>query len=308
MMLLAAVLACSPITTPQVTSSPVVSAAVTPQPSATGIGPSRSPADLTRLPEEQPVIDALMSAGMRVDLIGGSKWESQLGTKRPARVFIGDLHGRRVGADVIFLDAPVGEIRYCKLPDPHPGFMAWNLSFNGRESRGEGSVPTTILYGQRHFVITYDDPRIVDALRNALGLSVPPCLPLPSEERAVVGALTNAGVGLSLVGLSKFDWILGDAARRSGIFTGTIDGTQVRADVLFLDFPANNVTVCTEERPGETKFTVRVDGRVHSASPVTGSAMGPLYFAMNERFFVMSTNVRVRDALRDALGLSEPRC
>jgi hypothetical protein len=29
---------------------------------------------------------------------------------------------------------------------------------------------------------------------------------------------------------------------------------------------------------------------------------------MSERFFVMSTNVRVRDALRDALALSEPRC
>ena len=254
------------------------------------------------------MINALMSAGMRVDLIGGSKWESQLGATRPARVFIGDLHGRRVGADVIFLDAPVGEIRYCKLPDPQPGFMAWNLSVDGRESRGEGSASTTILYGQRHFVITDDDSRIVDALRNALGLSVPPCLPLPSEERAVVGALANAGVGLSLVGVSKFDWILGDAARRSGTFTGTIDGTQVRADVLFLDLPANNVTVCTEERPGETNFTVRVDGRMHSASPVTGGATGPVYFAMNERFFVMSTNVLVRDALRDALGLSEPRC
>jgi hypothetical protein len=301
-------LACSPITTPNVTSSPVVSAAVTPQPSAARVGPSRSPADLIRLPEEQPVIDALTSAGMRVDLIGGSKWESQLGTKRPARVFIGDLDGRRTGADVIFLDAPVGEIRYCRLPDPQPGFMAWTLTVNGRESRGEGSVPITILHGQRHFVIAYDDSRIVDALRNALGLSVPPCLPLPSEERAVVDSLANAGVGLSLVGVSKFDWILGDAARRSGIFTGTIDGTQVRTDVLFLDLPANNVTVCTEERPGETEFTVRVDGRVHSASPVTGSATGPLYFAMSERFFVMSTNVRVRDALRDALGLSEPRC
>jgi hypothetical protein len=254
------------------------------------------------------VIDALKSAGMRVDLIGGSKWESQLGARRPARVFIGDLDGRRVGADVIFLDAPVGEIRYCKLPDPHPGFMAWNLSVNGRESRGEGSVPSTILYGQRHFVITYDDSRIVDALRNALGLSVPPCLPLPSEERVVVGALANAGVGLSLVSVSKFDWILGDAARRSGIFTGTIDGTQVRTDVLFLDLPAKNVTVCTEERPGDTQFTVRVDGQLHGASPVTGGATGPLYFAMNERFFVMSTNVRVRDVLRDALGLSVPPC
>ena len=166
--------ACSPITTPQVTLSPVVSADVTPQPSAARMGPSREPADLTRLPEEQPVIDALMSAGMRVDLIGGSKWESQLGPKRPARVFIGDLDGRRTGADVIFLDAPIGDVRFCKLPDPHPGFVAWSLTVDGRESRGEGSLPTTFLYGQRHFVITHD-ARIHDALRDALALSEPRC-------------------------------------------------------------------------------------------------------------------------------------
>jgi hypothetical protein len=133
-------------------------------------------------------------------------------------------------------------------------------------------------------------------------------VPRPAEEQAVVGALARAGLRLSFVGPSKFDWILGDAARRSGIFTGTIDGIQVRADVLFLDVPATDVTVCTEEGPGETTFTVRVAGRMHSASPVTGTAMGRLYFAMSDRFFVMSTDVRVRDALRDALGLSEPRC
>ena len=132
--------------------------------------------------------------------------------------------------------------------------------------------------------------------------------PRPGEEQTVVGALANAGLRLSFVGASKFDWILGDAARRSGIFTGTIDGVLVRADVLFLDAPASDVTVCTDRRSGETEFTVRVAGRTHSASPVTGAAMGPLYFAMSDRFFVMSTDARVRDALRDALGLSEPRC
>jgi hypothetical protein len=174
-MVLAAVLVvCSPTTTAQVTSSPVVSAAVTPQPSAARVGPSRQPADLIRLPQEQPVIDALMSAGMRVDLIGGSKWESQLGATRPARVFIGELDGRRSGADVIFLDSPLDDVRFCRLPDPHPGFVAWSLTVDGRESRGEGSLPTTFLYGQRHFVITHD-ARIHDALRDALALSEPRC-------------------------------------------------------------------------------------------------------------------------------------
>lgn len=174
MLLTAGLLACSPTTTPDVTSSPVVSAAVTPQPTAVGTGPSREPADLIRLPGEQAVVDALTSAGMRVNHIGGSKWESQLGTRQPARVFIGDLDGRRVGADVLFLDGPVSEIRYCKLPDPRPGFNAWTLTVNGRESRGEGTVPTTFLYGQRHFVIAHD-LRIHDALRDALGLSEPHC-------------------------------------------------------------------------------------------------------------------------------------
>ena len=121
------------------------------------------------------MVDALTSAGVRVDLIGASKWEGYLGTKQRARVFIGELDGRRTGADVLFLDAPVGEIRYCKLPDPQPGFKAWTLSVNGRESRGEGTTPLTVLYGQWHFVMAYDDARILDALRNALGLSVPPC-------------------------------------------------------------------------------------------------------------------------------------
>jgi len=121
------------------------------------------------------VIDALTSAGMRVDLIGGSKWESQLGAKLPARVFIGDLDGRRAGADVIFLDSPVGDVRFCRLVDPQPGFRAWTVSVNGRETRGEGTSPVTILFGPRHFIVAYDDSRIVDALRKSLGLSAPPC-------------------------------------------------------------------------------------------------------------------------------------
>src|SRR5687767_4003796 len=175
MLLAAALSGCSPIATPQVTASPVASAAVTPQPSAARVGPSREPADLSRFPEEQAVIDALTSAGLRVDLIGASKWEGYLGAKQRARVFIGDLDGRRAGADVIFLDAPISEIRYCRLQDPQPGFRAWTLTVNGRETRGEGTYPSTVLYGQRHFIFAFDDVRVRDALQSALGLSAPPC-------------------------------------------------------------------------------------------------------------------------------------
>ena len=175
MLLAVAFSCCSPIATPQVTSSPVVPATVTPGPSALRVGPSREPADLTRFPEEQAVIDALTSAGLRVDLVGPSKWEGYLGTTQRARVFIGELDGRRAGADVIFLDAPISEIRYCRLQDPQPGFRAWTLTVNGRETRGEGTYPSTILYGHRHFVFAFDDVRVRDALQSALGLSVPPC-------------------------------------------------------------------------------------------------------------------------------------
>lgn len=134
--------------------------------------------------------------------------------------------------------------------------------------------------------------------------------PRPAEEQAVVTALANAGIRLSYLGVSKFDWVLGDAVRRSGGYTGTVEGTQVRADVLYLDAPVNDVTVCTESESGQTKFTVRVRGRVLGTSPFTGSsAFGvALYFAMSDRLFVMTSDVRVRDALMRGLGLTEPRC
>ena len=118
----------------------------------------------------------------------------------------------------------------------------------------------------------------------------------------IVTALAGAGMRLSLVGPSKFDWIFGDASRRSGIFTGVVDGTQVRADVLFLDRPVVGLTACTKGPPWT--FTVSVAG----GHAVTGGGMTPAYFALNERVFVMATDPHVRDALRAALALTVPVC
>lgn len=143
---------------------------------------------------------------------------------------------------------------------------------------------------------------------SALPSRTPENSPRPAEAQAVITALSNAGFRLSYTSPSKFDWILGDASRRSGIFTGMIDSTPVRVDVLFLDVPAEDVSVCTVDAPGETKFTVRVRGTMVGSAQVTGSATGPIYFAMSDRHFVMSSDLLVRDALRDALGLWEPRC
>jgi hypothetical protein len=44
--------------------------------------PSREPADLPRFAEEQAVLQVLTAGGMRVELIGASKFETLLGAPR----------------------------------------------------------------------------------------------------------------------------------------------------------------------------------------------------------------------------------
>src|SRR5207253_10991644 len=89
---------------------------------STAAVPSREPAALPRYPEERAVLDVLTASGMRVELVGGSKAEMLLGTPRRARVFIGTLAGSRVGADVLFLDAPAGDVRAWTLAGSAAGF------------------------------------------------------------------------------------------------------------------------------------------------------------------------------------------
>jgi len=141
----------------------------------------------------------------------------------------------------------------------------------------------------------------------------PSRLPTPEQERAVTEALATARVRGTSVIPSKFDWLFGTAAPRAGIFSGTLDATEVWADVHFLDATTEGITACAgRSASGESVFTVSVKGRpqVLGGAGVTGalSGTGPMYFASSDRLFVMTPNVRLRDALLPALGLSVPSC
>ena len=139
------------------------------------VAPSREPAALSRYPEEQAVLDVLTATGMRVELVGGSKFETLLGAARRARVFIGTLQGARVGADVLFLDAPPGDVRVCKTAGSAPGFTHVEITVEGRPgSTGDGSQSMSFAVSDRYFVMS-SDVRVRDALRVGLGLSEPRC-------------------------------------------------------------------------------------------------------------------------------------
>src|SRR5438128_5208685 len=72
----------------------------------------------------------------------------------------------------------------------------------------------------------------------------PSRLPTPGQEQAVTAALATAGVQGTSVIPSKFDWLFGTAAPRSGIFSGTLVGMQVWADVHFLEATTEGITAC----------------------------------------------------------------
>ena len=142
---------------------------------STAVMPSREPAALPRYPEEQAVLNVLTASGMRVELVGGSKFDTLLGVARRARVFIGTLAGSRVGADVLFLDAPPGDVRVCTAAGSASGFTKFTVTVNGQPgSTGEGSQSMNFAVSDRYFVMT-SDVRVRDALRVGLRLSEPRC-------------------------------------------------------------------------------------------------------------------------------------
>jgi len=154
----------------------------------------------------------------------------------------------------------------------------------------------------------------VSPTRPVSGLaSAGPRLPTADQELAVTAALGTAGVQGTSVIPSKFDWLFGTAAPRSGLFSGRLDGTQVWADVHFLEATTDGITACaSRSASGESVFTVSLKGRpqVLRGAGVTGalSGAGPMYFASGDRLFVMTPDVGLRDAFLSALGLSVPSC
>src|SRR5436309_16075462 len=101
---------------------------------STAVMPSREPAALPGYPEEQAVLDVLTASGMRVELVGGSKFDTLLGVARRARVFIGTLAGSRAGADVLFLYAPPVHARVCTAAGSASGVTNFTFTVSGYPS------------------------------------------------------------------------------------------------------------------------------------------------------------------------------
>jgi hypothetical protein len=137
-------------------------------------------------------------------------------------------------------------------------------------------------------------------------------LPRADEVRVVTDALTRSGMNVDDVFASKFDWLFGDAAPRTGTFSGYVAGQQTWADVHFLDRTVGKIVACSGQPMTSMAgtFSVALDGRLQSLnSGVTGSvSSGMMYFAGNDRYFVMTPDLRLRNSLARDLRLSVPSC
>ena len=115
-----------------------------------------------------------MCGSMPLVVIGGSKFESFLGDRRDARVFIGASGQDGTGADVLWLAHPLREVRMCSSPSS-PGFTKWSVAVDGKQLPAmEGSQSVYPLVGTRFFVLAWDLAS-ADALTLGLRLSAPSC-------------------------------------------------------------------------------------------------------------------------------------
>lgn len=148
----------------------------TPGPAATApaAGIQREPADLPVLPGESAVISAFAQASMPVRMIGASKFAGMLGSQRPARVFTAAATWGAGGADVLFLDDSIGDVRVCVTSGTARGSTVSTIFVHGRPvDRTEFS---RVLYsmGPGFFVLAWDT-NTSDALRQGLDLEAPRC-------------------------------------------------------------------------------------------------------------------------------------
>jgi hypothetical protein len=138
--------------------------------------PSREPATLPELPWEREIVEGLRREGIALTLIGGSKFEAELGPRLPARVFIVRAGAGGEGADVLLLDRAMREITVCALQkDPPTSYWSYTVSVDGRVVwRGEGTQHVLHSVSDRFFVVAIGE-RFDAAIRRVLGTTRPRC-------------------------------------------------------------------------------------------------------------------------------------
>lgn len=125
-------------------------------------------------PEEAAVVAALDAAGIRVTRIGESKFETLLGDRQRTRVFIEAPGAAGAGADVLFLERPINNVRVC-VSKAASGLNRYDIFIGDRLlSSGEGSQELFYSMSGRYFIQAFGK-RFSDALMAGLGTVTPPC-------------------------------------------------------------------------------------------------------------------------------------
>jgi len=129
---------------------------------------------------------------------------------------------------------------------------------------------------------------------------VPDELPELPEERMILAALASAGLRPENIAVSKFQDLFGERRPARVFYAGnTIPGAW-RVDIVFLD-EAAGIRVCSAE--GGHEYTIRYKER-----PSAIGSTQEVFFAIGDRMLVMASEMRAREALRTAFGLSVPGC
>ena len=120
------------------------------------------------------MVAALDAAGIRLTLIGGSKFETLLGERQRARVFIERAGAGGAGADVLFLDRPVSDVRVC-VSKAASGLNRYEIFLGDRRvSDGEGVQSVSYSVSDRYFIQAIGE-QFSEALMKGLGTKTPPC-------------------------------------------------------------------------------------------------------------------------------------
>jgi hypothetical protein len=125
-------------------------------------------------PEEAAVVAALDAAGIRLTLIGASKFETLLGDRQRTRVFIEAPGAAGAGADVLFLERPINNVRVC-VSKTASGLNHYDIFIGDRlVDSGEGTQTVFYSVSGRYFIQAFGK-NFSDALMEGLGTVTPPC-------------------------------------------------------------------------------------------------------------------------------------